>query len=641
MPNKKSRKFKTEVQQLLDLVIHSLYSKKDVFLRELISNASDAIDRAKFEALTQTDLVQEGETWGIRLVVDRDARTLTIRDNGIGMSAEEVEQNIGTIANSGTRTFLESIRNTPTGADAEFIGQFGVGFYAAFMVAERVTVETRRAGAETKAVRWVSEGTDSYTIEEGTRTDRGTEITLHLREGMDSYLEEWELRRIVKAYSDYIAYPIQLTRLPAKTDKKDAETPAKDAEDKDAEDKPLNSMRAIWRQDRKDVPEKEYHEFYTHISHDHSAPMETIHYAVEGTTEFRALLFIPAQAPYDLFIRERQRGLHLYVKNVFINDDCKELLPDYLRFVKGVVDSSDLPLNVSREMLQDDTLPRQIRRNLVGKILGALKEMLEKKPDQYRTFFAQFGKVLKEGLAGDFENADKLKDLLLYPTNKTEGDQLLTLRDYVSRMPAEQKAIYTLSAESLEMARHSPHLEVFKQKGWEVLLWVDPIDEWVSQTLSDYDGKPMQAIDRGDLALDGTEAAPTPPESEPLLTRIRDLLTSDVESVRFSRRLTDSACCLVTDTHGISPGMERLMRAMNQTPGKAKRILELNPQHALVARLRDLHAAAPDGEALKEYVELLYGQALLLEGAAPKDPARFVQLVNRLMAPPAGAGVAS
>ncbi len=631
---KKTRRFKTEVRQLLDLVIHSLYSKKEIFLRELNSNASDAIDRAKFEALTQTDLIPEGEAWEIRLETNREARTLTIRDNGIGMSAEEVERNIGTIANSGTRAYLETLKAGPQGSDAEFIGQFGVGFYAAFMVADRVTLVTRRAGAA-EAVRWISDGSEAYTLEAADKPDRGTEITLHLREGQESYLEDWELRRLVKAYSDYIRYPIRLTAPAPKPDEADKTETEKPAADKTDADRPLNSMTALWRQDRKGVTPEAYHEFYTHITHDHQAPLDTIHYAVEGATEFRALLFIPRQAPFDLFIRERQRGLQLYVKNVFINEDCKELLPDYLRFVKGVVDSSDLPLNVSREMLQDDALPRQIRRNLVGRILGALKEMQEKRPEDYLLFFGQFGKVLKEGLTGDFENAEKLKDLLLYPTSKTEGSEQISLRTYVGRMPSEQKAIYVLAADSLELARQSPHLERFRQQGLEVLFWAEPIDEWIGQALTEFDGKPIKAIDRGDLDLPDTGATPPAEAGEPLLVRLGELLAEDVQSVRFTRRLTDSACCLVTDAHGVSPTMERLMRAMNQEAPKAKRILELNPEHALVARLREVHTRDPQSAELNDAAELLLGQALLLEGAPPRHPARFVQLVNRLMAPPA------
>ncbi|MCE9615426.1 MAG: molecular chaperone HtpG [Lentisphaerae bacterium] len=628
--SKKTRRFKTEVQQLLDLVIHSLYSKKEIFLRELISNASDAIDRAKFEALTSPDLVEAGETLGIHLSIDKEARTLTLRDNGIGMTADEVEQNIGTIANSGSRKFLEQIREQPGAADVELIGQFGVGFYASFMVADRVTLVTRRAGQGHNAVRWVSDGTGDYTLEDADKADRGTEITLHLRDGMDEFLDEWRLRQIVKSYSDYIVYPILLDKpAPAAEAKKD-EKPDDEADDDDG--KPLNSMKAIWRRDRKQVTPEEYNEFYTHISHDHHAPLETIHFAVEGGTEFRALLYVPAQAPFDLFMRDRKRGLHLYVKNVFINDDCQELLPEYLRFIKGVVDSSDLPLNVSREMLQDDAIPRQIRKNLVGKVLGVLRDMLDKRPDDYRKFFVQFGKVLKEGLAADFENADKLKDLLLYPTSKTSGADTITLRQYVERMPQGQKDIYWLSADSVEMALHSPHLEVFRKQDREVLFWVDPIDEWVAEQMRDYDGKPLHAIDRGDLTLDGVEEPKAEAEKHSaLLKRIQEDLDADIQSVRFSSRLTDSACCLVTDAHGMSPSMERLMKAMNQEAPKAKRILELNPTHPLVSRIEALYAEDANSPRLKEYVELLHGQALLQEGSALKDPARFVRLLGELM----------
>lgn len=631
--DKKTHEFKTEVQQLLNLVIHSLYSKKEIFLRELISNASDAIDRAKFEALTDPELIEAGETWGIHLLADKTARTLTIRDNGIGMSAEEVDKNIGTIANSGTRQFLEQLRQKNAGTDAEFIGQFGVGFYASFMVADQVTLVTRRAGKDQAAVRWASDGSGTYTLEPAEKATHGTEITLHLREEMDEFLDEWRIRQIVKAYSDYIAHPIFLEASEDQEDEEDEEKEKKDGED-DKAPAPINSMKAIWRRDRKEVSAEAYKEFYAHISHDHHAPLETIHFSVEGATEFRALLFIPTQAPHDLFMREQRRGLQLYVKNVFINDDCQALLPEYLRFIKGVVDSSDLPLNVSREMLQDDALPRQIRKALTGKVLGALRDMLEKRPDDYRTFYTQLGKVLKEGVANDFENVDKLKDLLLYPTSRSTGAETVTLRQYVERMPEGQKEIYCLSADSLELARQSPHLEVFRKQGWEVLFWADPVDAWIADNLREYDGKKLHAIDRGDLDLGGgKENADKATETHgPLLTRIQKELDADIQSVRFSTRLTDSACCLVTDAHAMSPSMERLMRAMNQEAPKSKRILELNPTHPLVTRLEVVFAKDAEGARFKECVELLYGQALLQEGAPPKDPARFVKLVGELMA---------
>ncbi|MDA0577242.1 MAG: molecular chaperone HtpG [Verrucomicrobia bacterium] len=639
--SKKSRPFKTEVKQLLDLVIHSLYSKKEIFLRELISNASDAIDRATFEALTQPDLIASGVAWSIRLRADKAARTLTISDNGIGMSAEEVEQNIGTIASSGTRKFLEQMRQTDKGKDAELIGQFGVGFYAAFMVADKVELTTRRAGNDQKAVTWTSDGSGSYTLEDGTRDSHGTDITLHLREGMDEFCDDWRIRSIVKSYSNYIAHPILLATVedPKDKDKDDAKADTKEDAEAEAkakaesEAKPLNSMKAIWRRDKKDVSADEYKEFYAHISHDHQAPQETIHFSVEGATEFRALLFVPSHAPYDLFMRERKHGLQLYVKNVLIDADCEALLPEYLRFVKGVVDSSDLPLNVSREMLQDDALPRRIRKSLTGKVLGALHDMLENSPDEYRAFFVQFGKVLKEGLANDFENQDKLKDLLLYATSKTTGTETATLKQVVARMPEGQKLLYALAAESLEMARQSPHMEIFRKKDWEVLFWIDPVDEWIAQSLSEYDGKEIRSVERGDLDLDeGKESAAKAAEVHAsLLTAMQSTLDADIQSVRFSTRLTDSACCLVTDANAASPTMERMMRAMNQAVPKSKRILELNPAHPLVARLESLHAEEPAGDKFKACVELLHGQALLQEGSPPKDPARFVKLLSDLM----------
>ncbi len=626
---KRTKKFKTEVQQLLDLVIHSLYSKKEIFLRELISNASDAIDRLRFESLMNNDLIADGDDWKIKITADKENGLLTISDNGIGMTAEEVESNIGTIANSGSRKFLERLKDAEEGADLDFIGQFGVGFYASFMVADSVTVVTRRAG-ESNAVRWTSSGTGSYTIEEADRAERGTDVILHLKEDMANFAEEWQIRGTVREYSDYITYPVVM----------DVATPAEEEGGEESiEETTLNSMKAIWRKDRKAVKKAEYNEFYTHISHDHQEPLKVIHYAVEGTTEFRALLYLPAQAPFNLFAPDARHGLHLYVKNVFISDDCKELLPEYFRFVRGVVDSSDLPLNVSREMLQDDAIIRQIRKSLVSKLLDALKTMKKKKLDDYTTFFQQFGRILKEGIHADFENHDKLKDLLLYPSTATDDTTLVSLRDYVDRMPAGQEEIYYLTAENLEAAQHSPHLEAFASRNYEVLFFADPVDEWVADRLTDYDGKKLRAIDRGDIELgdekekDETkskrEAAAK--EYEGLLERIQKRLDENVKEVRFSNRLTDSACCLVSDEQSMTPTMERLMRAMNQEVPVSKRILELNPEHAVLTKMKTIYDSDAESSRLNDYVDLLYGQALVMEGTPVPEPQAFSRLVSELM----------
>lgn len=631
---KKTRKFKTEVQQLLDLVIHSLYSKKEIFLRELISNASDAIDRAKFEALTDKAIQAAGEDWKIELEADKEARTLTIRDNGIGMTQEELEQNIGTIANSGTRKFLEALQAEPEGGRPEFIGQFGVGFYSSFMVADEVELTTRRAGTEGSAIRWRSKGAGSYTLEEADKAEPGTEIVLSLKEDQAEYLDEWTLKRIVKEYSDYIRYPVvmEVTRTTPAAEEGEEPTETTEVET-------LNSMKAIWRRSREEVTEEEYNEFYRHVSHDHTDPMRVIHYAAEGATEFRALLFVPSQAPFNLFLREEHRGIQLYVKNVFITDDCKELIPDYLRFVRGVVDSSDLPLNVSREMLQDDAILRRISKSVVSRLLKELADLKEKDLETYRAFYEEFGAVLKEGLYMDFQNLDKLKELVLYPSTTTEPGVLTSLREYVDRMKEGQKAIYYITGDSLETALQSPHLEAFRRREIEVLCFADTIDEWVVQRLTDYDGKPLQAVDRGDLDLDSeeekeahqSERDQAEQEYKELLEYMGTALKEQIKEVRLSSRLTDSSCCLVADEAGMNAHMERIMQAMNQEAPPSLRILEVNPEHPVLDRMKALYQADPDGQTLADYVELLYNQALLTEGSAPKNPLRFAQLVSDLM----------
>ncbi len=632
---RKSRKFKTDVQQLLNLVTHSLYSKKEIFLRELISNASDAIDRLQFEALTNKKLLgKKDQDWKIKIIPDKDAKTLTISDNGIGMTAEELESNIGTIANSGTRRFLEELQNSKKTANAEFIGQFGVGFYASFMVADKVTVVTRRAGVDEAAIRWVSDGAGTYTLEEVEKEARGTDVTLHLREGMEHFLAEYEIRRIVREYSDYIGYPVtmDITRTKKGEDEGDEDITT-------AEEETLNSMKAIWKKAPSDVSEEDYNAFYKHVSHDYTDPLKVIHYRAEGSTEFQALLYIPSQAPMDLFWPDAKRGLHLYVKNVFINDDCEALLPGYLRFLKGVVDSSDLPLNVSREMLQDDAVIRRIRKSLVTRVLKELADIKERTPDQFLTFYEQFGVVLKEGVHMDFENHDKLKDLLLFASSKSEDGKPVSLSDYVARMPEDQKEIYYLTASSLAQASHSPHLEALQDKDYEVLFFVDPIDEWVVQRLTEYEGKKLKAVDRGDIDIHSEEEKAAKEEAlksdqetyKPVIEFIQKHLDEEIKEVKLSTRLTDSACCLVADEMGMNANMERIMKAMNQDVPPVKRILELNPQHPLMPKLLTEITKDDSSEIATDYADLLYDQALLTEGSPIKDPARFGKLVSKLM----------
>lgn len=629
--SKTARPFKTEVQQLLDLVIHSLYSRKEIFLRELVSNASDAIDRLRFEGLSHKELLDEGEEWKIRIAVDPAARTLTVADNGIGMNAADLDAHLGTIANSGTRNFLQALKAAGSPSNLELIGQFGVGFYASFMVADEVRVLTRKAG-ETQGWLWVSTGDGTYTVEEAQQVGRGSQVTLHLREGLDEYLAEDFVRETIKHYSDYIAYPVVM--------------PAGKSGGKqqgEAAEETLNSMKAVWKKSRGEVGDGEYAEFYHHVSHDPGKPLRVIHYAAEGKSEFRALLFVPEKAPFDLFLRDAVKGVHLYVRNVFITADCKELLPEYLRFVRGVVDSSDLPLNVSREMLQDDAMIRRIRKSLVARVLADLKELKDTQPDQYKSFYGEFGRVLKEGVHTDFENRDKLSELLLFTTTLSDH-QPISLKEVVGRMPSSQKDIYYLIADSASAAENSPHLEALKRRGHEVLLMSDPIDPWVMMGLTEYDGHALKAVDRSDLDLaeagETTDASrkrkTAAKELEGLLKQMQKTLDACVSEVRLSRRLTDSASCLVSDKHAMNPSMERLLRAMHQEPPPMRRILELNADHPVVARMQTLFEQDPADTRLVDYTDLVYDQALLAEGAPVRNPARFTRLVSDLMARAAG-----
>lgn len=643
-----TKTFQTEVSQLLDLVIHSLYSKKEVFLRELVSNASDAIDRDRFESLT--DSSKHDETpYEIRLAPDKAAKTLVVADNGIGMSRQEVEANIGTVASSGTKKFLQALKER---ADApEMIGQFGVGFYAAFMVAESVELVTRRRGEP--AVAWSSDGKGSYEVGETEAPfEHGTAITLHLREDMLEYADPWRIREIVRRYSDYIAHPILLVPDPSeKAEKKhedDKDEAKDDTAEQDAQPETLNSMKAIWKRAKDDVPKEDANAFYKHIAHTAEDPLSTIHFAAEGATEFCAMLFIPASAPYDLFFPNAHQGLHLYARNVFIGDDIKELLPRYLSFMRGVVESSDLSLNVSREMLQDDAIIRRIRKVLVGKIIANLEDMKKNRPDDFATFNREFGRMIKEGVHGDWENFDKLKELVLFPSTFSDDEtKPVSLAGYVSRMPSGQKDIYYISADSFKAAKHSPVLEAFASRGYEVLFFIDPVDEFVAERLHEYDGKKLRAADKGELDLDGAEdqkdkkkkkdkdGKDVPTEEEksfkPLFDYLADRFKDVVKSVRLSARLTDSACCLVADEHAPSAHMERVMKAFNQEVPKSLRILELNPKHPVMQRMLELAKADAGAEALADAADLLYGQARLAEGSPVDDPARFNKLVSAMM----------
>ncbi|GAA1504584.1 molecular chaperone HtpG [Dactylosporangium maewongense] len=600
--------FQAETRQLLQLMVHSIYSNKDIFLRELISNASDALDKLRLESLIDKDLEADTSDLHISLEVSAEDRTLTVRDNGIGMSRDEVVQLIGTIAKSGTAEMLRKMRESKdAAAKQELIGQFGVGFYSTFMVADKVTLVTRRAG-EKGGTRWESAGEGTYEIEPVDDAPQGTSVTLHLKpEDTDDQLHDYaadrKIREIVKRYSDFIAWPIRLG---------DSDTP-------------LNSMKALWARPRSEVSDEEYHEFYKHVSHDWTDPLETIHMKAEGTFEYEALLFIPSRAPFDLFMREGKRGVQLYVKRVFIMDDCEALTPQYLRFVKGVVDAHDLSLNISREILQQDRQIQVVRRRLVKKVLSTLTEMRESK-EKYLGFWSEFGRALKEGLIDDADNRDALLDLLLLPS--TASGELTSLRDYVSRMKEDQKDIYYMTGESRAMVEHSPHMEAFLAKGYEVLILTDPVDEVWVERITEFDGKQLQSIAKGQVDLGATE---TPAEQQeefaPLLKWLGEKLQDDVKDVRLSSRLTTSAACIVGDEHDITPTLEKMYRAMGQELPRTKRILELNPTHPLVTGLRSAFSASPDDEGLVETAELLHGVALLAEGGELADPARFTRLV--------------
>ncbi len=614
---------------MLDLVVNSLYSKKEIFLRELLSNASDAIDRAKYLGLVDKELVADAPEWAIRISADRAGGTLSISDNGYGMDGDDLEGNLGTIASSGTKKFMEAAAEKDGAGLPELIGRFGVGFYAAFMVADRVTVVSRKRG-ESEAFSWESDGAGSYTVAGAERDGFGTTITLHLRAGQDEYLNEWRVRELVKAYSDFIAYPIYFEEL----GKKDGAAEPKDGEGKKEPEppKPLNTMVALWKRPRKDVKKEEYDEFYRHLTHDFEEPLETIPFSGEGQVEFKALLFIPKSAGMDLYMPQTKRGLSLYVRNVFIGNDFDLLLPEYLRFVKGVVDSADLPLNVSREMLQDDQVISKIKSAVTSKILSTLEEM--KGRESYDAFYAAFGRVLKEGLHSDYANAERIKKLLKYPTSQSAPGKSIFLEDYVKKMPQDQKDIYYICAEREDEARRAPQLEQAERHGLDVLLFVDPVDEWLVDSLREFDGRKLVDIARGDVQFGSEVERKAEKEANekaaaglrPFLEKVKDLLKDHVSDVRVSTRLAESPCCLVASENALSPAMARMMRAMKQPVPDEKRILEVNASHPLVEKARGL-----EGDALADAVELLFDQALVAEGSPVPNPSRFAKLLTSLM----------
>jgi molecular chaperone HtpG len=612
--------FQAEARQLLQLMIHSIYSTKDVFLRELISNASDALDKLRLAAYRDKDLEVDTSDLHITLETDPAERTLTVRDNGIGMTRDEVVDLIGTIAKSGTGEMLAKLREArEAGASeqaAELIGQFGVGFYSSFMVADRVVLVTRAAGGHA-GVRWESSGEGTYTIAEADDAPQGTSVTLHLKpedtdDALHDYTNPATVRSIVKRYSDFITWPIRMG-----------------SAEGEGETEPLNSRKALWARAQKDVSEEEYTEFYRHVSHDWQAPLETIRLSAEGTFEYQALLFLPSHAPMDLFWRDAKRGVQLYVKRVFIMDDCEALVPEYLRFVKGVVDANDLSLNISREILQQDRQIQLIRKRLVKKVLSTVKAMQENEPEKYATFWSELGRAVKEGLLSDQDNRQAILEICSFPSTH-DPEKPTTLREYLARMPEGQDAIYYVTGESRAALQSSPHMEAFRAKGYEVLLLTDPIDEvWVDSVPS-FDEKPLTSIARGEVDLGGDDVdEDTRKGFDALLTWLGSELADDVKEVRLSHRLTESAAVLVGDPGDLTPTLEKMYRAMGQEPPKVKRTLELNPGHALVAGLRDAHEQAPDDPGLADTAKLLHGMALLAEGGELAEPAAFVAILSR------------
>ncbi len=620
---KESMAFQAEVKQLLQLMIHSLYSNKEIVLRELISNASDAADKLRFEALANGALYENDSELKIRIAYDTAARTVTISDNGIGMSRNEVIDNIGTIAKSGTKEFFNALTGDQA-KDANLIGQFGVGFYSAFIIANKVTLTTRRAG-DTESVRWESSGEGDFTIESADKASRGTDIVLHLREGEDEFLSDWKLKSIIRKYSDHITLPIVMK----KSEWKDGAEVATD------EDETVNKASALWARNKNDITEEEYQEFYKHVSHDFENPLAYTHSRVEGKQEYISLLYIPGKAPFDLYDRDRRHGIKLYVKRVFIMEDAEKLMPQYLRFVRGVIDTSDLPLNVSREILQSSRDVEAIKAGSVKKVLGLLEDMAENKPEDYAKFYQEFGRVLKEGPGEDFANKEKIAGLLRFASTKADTDvQDVSLKDYVARMQPEQDVIYYITADSFAAAQHSPHLEIFRKKGIEVLLMSDRVDEWLLGSLTEFDGKKLQSIAKGDLDLGKLESETEKEiqkkieeEAKTLVERIKQTLGEQVKDVRVTHRLTDSPACLVSDEHDLSGNLARMLKAAGQKMPETKPILEINPTHKLVKRLESESVDT----VFADLSHVLFDQALLAEGGTLEDPASFVKRMNSLI----------
>ncbi|KKI42615.1 molecular chaperone HtpG [Hafnia alvei] len=620
MKGQETRGFQSEVKQLLHLMIHSLYSNKEIFLRELISNASDAADKLRFRALSSPELYEGDGNLHVRISADKEKRTLTLSDNGIGMTRDEVIDNLGTIAKSGTKAFLESI-GSDQAKDSQLIGQFGVGFYSAFIVADKVTVRTRSAGANAdQAVFWESEGEGDYTIADIEKVERGTEITLHLREGEDEFLDDWRLRNIISKYSDHIALPVEILTT--------------EGEDGEQKWEKINKAQALWTRTKSEVNDEEYKEFYKHIAHDFTDPVTWSHNRVEGKQEYTSLLYIPAQAPWDLFNRDHKHGLKLYVQRVFIMDDAEQFMPNYLRFVRGLIDSNDLPLNVSREILQDSRVTQSLRAALTKRVLQMLDKLAKDDAEKYQKFWQQFGLVLKEGPAEDGSNAEAIAKLLRFAsTHNDSAVQNVSLTDYISRMVEGQEKIYYITADSYAAAKSSPHLELLRKKGIEVLLLSDRIDEWMMSYLTEFDGKPFQSVSKKDESLDKLADEETSEQKEaekalePFVERVKTLLGDRVKDVRLTHRLTETPAVVTTDADEMTTQMAKLFAAAGQDAPEIKYIFELNPDHALVKRAADEQDEARFGE----WIELLLDQSLLAERGSLEDPNQFIKRVNDLL----------
>ena len=617
--NQETHGFQTEVKQLLHLMIHSLYSNREIFLRELISNASDAADKLRFEALKNDSLYEDDAELKIRVEYNKEQKTVTVIDNGIGMSRDEVIEHLGTIAKSGTRQFFESLTGDQS-KDSQLIGQFGVGFYSCFIVASKVEVVTRRAGlSRADGVRWTSNGESDYTIETVDRPRRGTKVILHLRDDMEEFLDAYRLRNIITTYSDHITLPIVMD---------------KEGEDEQGEET-VNKATALWTRNKKDISAEEYNEFYKHVGPDFEDPMAHVHSKVEGKLEYTSLLYVPARAPFDLWDREQRHGIKLYVRRVFIMDDAEQLLPAWLRFVRGIVDSDDLPLNVSREILQHNKVIDSIRAGCTKKVLGLLKDMADKEPEKYAEFWKIFGKVLKEGVIEGQEYQEDLSTLFRFAsTNQDTDDQTVSLQDYVSRMQEGQKAIYYVTAESHATAKNSPHLEIFQKKGIEVLLLTDPIDEWVTTHLNEFDGKPLQSVNKGELDLGEVQDEEEKKEEEQknkdfskLADRIKSTLEERVKDVRITSRLTTSPACLVSDDNDMGRHLEQILKASGQAIPGSKPILEINPDHPIVKKID----SEQDEDKFADWSHILFDQALLSEGGQLEDPASFVHKLNTMI----------